>query len=97
MFGGQTHQPAAELTARLVELTPGQPSWSIVDSHRSLPGPGQAPAFLATGMKQDDIEARYHMSRRIEAKEDTLAAAELVIASTSAMSVDATSMALVTV
>lgn len=39
--------------------------------------------LLATGMKRNDIEARYHMARRIEAEEDTLAAAELVIASTS--------------
>ena len=39
--------------------------------------------LLATGLKQDQIEQRYNISRRIEAEEDTLANAEIVIASTS--------------
>lgn len=39
--------------------------------------------LLATGLKQDQIEARYNISRRIEAEEDTLASAQIVIASTS--------------
>lgn len=38
--------------------------------------------LLASGVKRDAIEERYNMARRIEAEEDTLAAAELVIAST---------------
>lgn len=38
--------------------------------------------LLASGLKRDVIEARYHMARRVEAEEATLAAAELVIAST---------------
>ncbi|UCC57464.1 MAG: glycosyltransferase [Gammaproteobacteria bacterium] len=38
--------------------------------------------LLARGLKQDDIEVRYNMSRRIEAEEDILGAAELVITST---------------
>jgi sucrose-phosphate synthase len=39
--------------------------------------------LLATGLKHDQIEATYHITRRINAEEDTLAAARLVIASTS--------------
>ena len=38
--------------------------------------------LLAHGLKRDVIEARYNMSRRIEAEEDILGAAELVITST---------------
>lgn len=38
--------------------------------------------LLASGLKPDVIEARYQMARRVEAEEETLAAAELVIAST---------------
>ncbi|MGA7181067.1 MAG: HAD-IIB family hydrolase [Thiobacillaceae bacterium] len=38
--------------------------------------------LLASGLKRDTIEARYNMARRVEAEELTLAAAELVIAST---------------
>jgi len=38
--------------------------------------------LLASGLKRDLIETRYQMARRIEAEEETLAAAELVIAST---------------
>ena len=38
--------------------------------------------LLARGLKRDVIEARYNMSRRIEAEEDILGAAELVITST---------------
>ena len=38
--------------------------------------------LLAHGVKRDDIEQRYNMSRRINAEEDTLGAAELVITST---------------
>ena len=38
--------------------------------------------LLASGLKRDDIERRYNMSRRINAEEDTLGAAELVITST---------------
>ncbi|MEN8132408.1 MAG: HAD-IIB family hydrolase [Pseudomonadota bacterium] len=39
--------------------------------------------LLATGMKREQIESRYHMTRRIEAEEDILATAELVVTSTS--------------
>lgn len=39
--------------------------------------------LLATGMKRDQIESRYHITRRIEAEEDTLATAQLVVTSTS--------------
>ena len=38
--------------------------------------------LLASGIKRYQIETRYNMTRRIEAEEDTLATAELVIAST---------------
>lgn len=38
--------------------------------------------LLASGLKRDVIETRYNMVRRIEAEEDTLATAGLVIAST---------------
>ena len=38
--------------------------------------------LLASGLKKDDIENQYHISRRIEAEEDTLAAAALVVTST---------------
>jgi sucrose-phosphate synthase len=38
--------------------------------------------LLATGMKRDEIESRYHMGRRTHAEEDTLAAADVVITST---------------
>jgi sucrose-phosphate synthase len=38
--------------------------------------------LLASGLKKTDIESQYHISRRIEAEEDTLAAAALVVAST---------------
>jgi sucrose-phosphate synthase len=38
--------------------------------------------LLARGLKRDVIEERYNMSRRINAEEDTLGAAELVITST---------------
>jgi sucrose-phosphate synthase len=39
--------------------------------------------LLADGKRQEEIEARYHISRRIEAEEATLAAASLVVTSTS--------------
>ena len=38
--------------------------------------------LLAMGLPLDDIEQRYHMSRRIDAEEDTLTNADLVITST---------------
>lgn len=38
--------------------------------------------LIASGMKRDMIETRYHMARRIEAEELTLGSASLVIAST---------------
>lgn len=38
--------------------------------------------LLASGIKRDVIDTRYNMVRRIHAEEDTLASAELVIAST---------------
>ncbi len=38
--------------------------------------------LLATGLKSSEIEERYNMARRIEAEEETLGAAELVITST---------------
>jgi sucrose-phosphate synthase len=38
--------------------------------------------LLASGLSANDIEARYNMTRRIEAEEDTLAVAERVITST---------------
>jgi sucrose-phosphate synthase len=38
--------------------------------------------LLASGAKPEEIEKRYNMTRRIEAEEETLAAADLVIAST---------------
>jgi sucrose-phosphate synthase len=38
--------------------------------------------LLASGMKRDDIERRYNISRRIDAEEETLGVAERVITST---------------
>jgi len=38
--------------------------------------------LIASGIKRDVIEARYHMARRVEAEELTLGSASLVIAST---------------
>jgi sucrose-phosphate synthase len=38
--------------------------------------------LLASGLKRDEIEQRYHMTRRIEAEEEILGTAELVITST---------------
>lgn len=38
--------------------------------------------LMASGLKQSEIEQRYNISRRIEAEEDTLGAADLVITST---------------
>ena len=38
--------------------------------------------LLAAGMQKEDIEARYNISRRIEAEEEVLATAELVVTST---------------
>jgi sucrose-phosphate synthase len=38
--------------------------------------------LLASGVKRDEIESRYNMSQRIDAEEETLSAARLVIAST---------------
>ncbi len=38
--------------------------------------------LLASGLKKVDVENQYHISRRIEAEEDTLAAAALVVVST---------------
>jgi sucrose-phosphate synthase len=38
--------------------------------------------LLASGMKRDDIEQRYNISRRIDAEEETLGVAERVITST---------------
>ena len=38
--------------------------------------------LLALGLPMEDIEQRYHMSRRIDAEEDTLTNADLVITST---------------
>jgi sucrose-phosphate synthase len=39
--------------------------------------------LIASGLKRDVIEARYHMARRVEAEELTLGSASLVITSTS--------------
>ncbi|MGB1109881.1 MAG: HAD-IIB family hydrolase [Gammaproteobacteria bacterium] len=39
--------------------------------------------LLASGLKPDVVEERYNIARRIDAEEDTLAAADMVIASTS--------------
>lgn len=38
--------------------------------------------LLAAGMEREEIEARYNMSRRIEAEEEVLAAASMVVTST---------------
>ncbi len=38
--------------------------------------------LLAGGLSREEIESRYHIARRIEAEEDALSAAELVITST---------------
>ena len=38
--------------------------------------------LLASGLKKNDIEHQYNISRRIEAEEDTLSLADLVVTST---------------
>ncbi len=53
----------------------------LVHTGHSL-GRSKRQHLLATGLKGDEIEQRYNLSRRIEAEEDTLATAELIITST---------------
>ncbi|WP_150047789.1 HAD-IIB family hydrolase [Methylomonas rhizoryzae] len=53
----------------------------LVHTGHSL-GRDKCRRLLATGMILNDIEQRYHILRRIDAEEDTLAASALVIAST---------------
>lgn len=53
----------------------------LVHTGHSL-GRSKRRRLLASGLRQDDIEQRYNMSRRIEAEETTLGAAQLVITST---------------
>jgi len=59
----------------------GQLGVPLVHTGHSL-GRVKRRRLLARGLKRDVIEARYNMSRRIEAEEDILGAAELVITST---------------
>ena len=53
----------------------------LVHTGHSL-GRSKRKRLLASGMKRDVIEQRYNISRRIDAEEDTLGAAERVITST---------------
>ncbi|MCI5168182.1 MAG: HAD family hydrolase, partial [Candidatus Electrothrix sp. GM3_4] len=63
--------------ARLASLT-GIP---LVHTGHSL-GRDKRLRLLASGMQKEDIESRYNISRRIEAEEEALATAELVVTST---------------
>ena len=60
----------------------GQLGVPLVHTGHSL-GRVKRRRLLASGVKRDVIESRYHMGRRVEAEELTLAAASLVITSTS--------------
>ena len=53
----------------------------LVHTGHSL-GRSKRRRLLASGLKRDEIEVRYNISRRIEAEENTLAVADLVITST---------------
>ncbi|MGR8978720.1 MAG: HAD-IIB family hydrolase [Gammaproteobacteria bacterium] len=53
----------------------------LVHTGHSL-GRDKCRRLLALGLPMDEIESRYHMSRRIHAEEETLANAEMVITST---------------
>lgn len=68
---------AGYVAVRLAHLT-GIP---LVHTGHSL-GRDKRCRLLALGLTSDAIEQRYHMSRRINAEEDVLANAELVITST---------------
>ena len=63
--------------ARLASLT-GIP---LVHTGHSL-GRDKRLRLLASGMHKEEIESRYNISRRIEAEEEVLATAELVVTST---------------
>ncbi|CAK8724962.1 SpsA [Candidatus Electrothrix aarhusensis] len=63
--------------ARLASLT-GIP---LVYTGHSL-GRDKRLRLLASGMQKEEIESRYNISRRIEAEEEVLATAELVVTST---------------
>ncbi|WP_339134557.1 MAG: HAD family hydrolase [Candidatus Electrothrix sp. GW3-4] len=63
--------------ARLANLT-GIP---LVHTGHSL-GRDKRLRLLAAGMQKEEIESRYNISRRIEAEEEVLATAELVVTST---------------
>jgi sucrose-phosphate synthase len=52
--------------------------------------------LLASGVKQDTIDSRYQMDRRIDAEEETLGAASLVITSTSRRSRSSTACMITT-
>lgn len=54
---------------------------SLIHTGHSL-GRDKCRRLLAMGLAMEDIELRYHMSRRIDAEEDTLTNADLVITST---------------
>jgi sucrose-phosphate synthase len=53
----------------------------LIHTSHSL-GRDKCRRLLAMGLPMEDIEQRYHMSRRIDAEEDTLTNADLVITST---------------
>ena len=53
----------------------------LIHTGHSL-GRAKRQRLLASGMKRDDIEKRYNISRRIDAEEETLGVAERVITST---------------
>jgi len=54
---------------------------SLIHTGHSL-GRDKCRRLLAMGLTMEEIEQRYHMSRRIDAEEDTLTNADLVITST---------------
>jgi sucrose-phosphate synthase len=73
-----SHYADAGYVGRRVAAMLGVP---LVHTGHSL-GRVKRRRLLASGLKRDVIESRYQMTRRVEAEEETLAAAELVIAST---------------
>jgi sucrose-phosphate synthase len=73
-----SHYADAGYVATRISLTTGIP---LVHTGHSL-GRDKRKRLMATGMSVDQLEAIYHMERRIEAEEEVLANADLVITST---------------
>ncbi|MDX2505153.1 MAG: HAD-IIB family hydrolase [Gammaproteobacteria bacterium] len=73
-----SHYADAGYVGALIAKQLGMP---LIHTGHSL-GRSKRKRLLASGLKQEEIEQRYNMSRRIEAEEQTLGVAERVITST---------------